>query len=330
FDIHQGAGPRWYANLPLEQDGTTTATATFQNGALECPINIEWVPLNLMEHDGETVQVRKGDQLKLEALPTDARGGQFTLTVFGEEHRSPNTQPLVVAFDEAGTYPVSGTYRNGRRETAAAITVTVVDGSFPEESPACLVGRERIWSFEGMPSNIVYEVDDTVELVEATSSSLAADLESAEGVASRTTTLSLLANDTNGDHTMLARLYPGGPILASTKLDTFWIQNATDGYFWTVETYEDSELWEVQSIAKNIPDSIDIRIKVVIGGVMLDDYTLERWLTNADYDDIGTYNFRLFHPNDSEGSTCHTFKLYQDGQFVGEAFGGGQNDIEEE
>ena len=128
---------------------------------------------------------------------------------------------------------------------------------------------------------------------------------------------------------MLARLYPGGPILDTARLDTFWVQNATEGYFWTVETYEDSELWEIQSVAKNVPDTVDIEIKVIIAGVTLDDYTLERWLTNAAYDDMGEYNFRLFHPNGA-GSTCHTFTLYQDGVMIGEAFNGGQNDIGDE
>ncbi|MDF7802090.1 hypothetical protein P4C99_21645, partial [Pontiellaceae bacterium B1224] len=313
FDIHQGAGPRWYANLPLEQDGTTTATATFQNGALEIPINIEWTALNLLEHDGETVLIRKGDQLKLEALPSDARGGQFTLTVFGETHRSPNTRPLVVAFDEAGSYTVTGEYRKGSRETAASITVVAIDGTFPAASPACLVGQQRTWSFEStMPTNIVLEVDDTVEM-------------SVSGAALITNnnsrlTVALKANDTNGDHTMLARLYPGGPVLDSVRLSPFWIQNATDGYFWTVERYEDFELWEVESIGKNIPDLVDIQIKVIIGGVTFDDYTLERWIANTDYDEVGIYLFRLFHPNSSYASTCHTFKVYQNGQFVGESY----------
>jgi hypothetical protein len=53
-------------------------------------------------------------------------------------------------------------------------------------------------------------------------------------------------------------------------------------------------------------------------------------VTNADYDEPGSYNFRLFHPNDKDGSTCHTFKLYQDGVLIGDAFSGGQNDIDEE
>ncbi|MDF7808818.1 lectin-like protein [Pontiellaceae bacterium B12219] len=312
----QAAGPRWYANLSLEQHGRTTANASFQNGVLEVPLSIDWVPFNLMEHDGETILIRKGDSVKFSALPDNAHGGQFTLTVFGDEHRSPNTRPLVVAFDAAGTYTVEGDYRKGNRHTQASIAVEVIDGSFPAESPACLVGKERTWSFGGMPLNAVFEVDKTVELEEHEPSTTDQGLR----------TVSLKANDTNGKHVMLARLYENGPILASTELSPFWIQNAVDGYFYTVERYEDSELWEVRSVAKNVPDSVDIQIKVIVGGVTLDDYSLERWVTNQDYTGIGEYDFRLFHPN-GESSTCHTFKLYQDGEIIGEAFSGGQDDI---
>ena len=333
--VKQSAGARWYANLPLEQDGITQATATFQNGALEVPINVEWVPLNIMDHDGETILIRKGDSVKFVALPEDANGGQFEieylLDVEGEVVRSPNTRPLVYHFPSAGTYTVSGQYTHGNDVVTATIHVQVVGGTFPEESPACLVGRTREWTFEGMDTNIVFEVDDTVELVEATPSSL--DPESGEGTAytnAAPRTVSLRANDTNGEHVMLARLYENGPILDSTRLDTFWVQNATDGYFWTVERYEDSELWEVESIVKNLPDTVDLEIKVFIAGVTLDDYTLERWITNADYDEIGEYRFRLFHPNSVQTSACHSFKVYQNGQFIGEAFSAGQNNIGEE
>lgn len=69
---------------------------------------------------------------------------------------------------------------------------------------------------------------------------------------------------------------------------------------------------------KNLPDSVDLQIKVITAGITLDDYTLERWLTNADYDETGEYRFRLFLPNYKGGSTCHTFKIYQRGTYIGE------------
>jgi hypothetical protein len=106
------------------------------------------------------------------------------------------------------------------------------------------------------------------------------------------------------------------------------VQNATEGYFWVVDSFEDSELWEVNSVVKNLPDTVDMQIKVFVAGVTLDDYTVERWVTAADYDETGEYYFRLFHPNSAKNSTCHTFKLYQDGVFLGEAFGAGQKDVD--
>lgn len=271
-----------------------------------------------MEHDGETLYVRKGDMIKFVALPDGAVGGQFELEylldIEGEVVRSPNTAPIVRAFPEAGTYTVAGEYKHGNDTVSAALTVVVLEGTFPEESPACLVGRERNWCFEGMPSNVVYEVDDAVEMA-VVEHSLSTNSQ-------QPTTVTLKATSANGTHMMVARTAPGGPILDSTKLSPFWIQNAVDGYFWTVEVFEDSELWEVESIARNLPADVDIQIKVIVGGVTLDDYALERWITADDYDEIGEYHFRLFHPNESEASTCHTFKVFQGGTFVGEAYGG--------
>ncbi|RKX47210.1 MAG: hypothetical protein DRP64_01675 [Verrucomicrobia bacterium] len=38
-------------------------------------------------------------------------------------------------------------------------------------------------------------------------------------------------------------------------------------------------------------------------------------------------SFRLFHPNDAGSSTCHIFKLYQDGVYIGKAFHGQQDGL---
>jgi plastocyanin len=325
FEILPSAGARWYANLPLNDWGLTTASVAFQNQALVQTINTMWVPYNLLEHDGETLTVRVGDSLRFTAWQPNSWFGSFALSIAGQQIATDQMEPLVHTFNEAGTYTVSGTFSEWfGGSQSGEVTINVIGGTFPEESPACLVGRTREWSFEGMPSNMVYEVDHSVEM----------EFRSCEaGITNQSslvTKVALKATKTNGEHIMLARLYEGGPILASTKLSTFWVQNAVDGYFWTVERFDDSELWEVESIAKNLPDTVDLQIKVFVAGVTFDDYTLERWITNADYDELGEYKFRLFHPNDSQHSTCHTFKLYQNGQFIGEAFSGGQNNIEEE
>ncbi len=313
----QSAGERWYADLPLFEDGTTHAMASFQNGALEVPFSIDWTPYNIIAHNGETLYIRKGDSVKFVALPVDANGGQFELgyelEVGGTVENSPNTQPLVRTFPDAGTFVVNGTYTHGNDVVAGSVTVAVLDGSFPEENPACLVGKQREWTFEGMPAGVSYETDASVEMV----------VQSVPSTNNQhSTTVSFEAHDANGTHMMVARTSPGGPILDAVKLSSCWIQNAADGYFWTIDSFEDSELWEVESIEQNLPPTVNLRIKVIVGGVMLDDYTLERWVTNADYDGTGVYRFRLLHPNNVATSVCHTFMTYQNGQFIGEIFGG--------
>ena len=309
---NQSAGERWYADIPLGADGTTFASVSFQNGALDVPLAIDWEAYNLMDHSGEILYVRKGDSVKFLALPDGSNGGQFEIeyAVGSEVVRSPNTQPQVYEFNEAGTYTVSGTYTHGNESLSASVIVEVLDGSFPEEGPACLIGKEREWSFCGMPSNAVYEVDDSVVM------------SIHESDDDYQTTVSLKASDANGEHVLISRIGEGGPILSATRLDTCWIQNASDGYFWVVDNFEDSQLWQVESVQQNLPDSVDLRIKVFVAGVLFDDYTLERWVTNEDYDETGTYRFRLIHPDELETSVCHTFMAYQDGVLIGEVLSG--------
>jgi hypothetical protein len=223
---------------------------------------------------------------------------------------SPNTRPLVYSFPEAGTFAVSGTYRHGNDTVTASVQVRVVDFAFSGEAPACLVGRERPWTVT-LPQGAVLEPDPTITLNVLGSTPITNNQSQI--------TVSLLASTENGPHALVARLYEGGPILAATKPHPFWVRNAVDRYFWTVERYADSELWEVNALAKNVPASVQMQIKVFIGGVTFDDYTLERWITREAFNAVGEYNFRLFHPNSESSSTCHTFKLYQDGVLLGEA-----------
>jgi len=328
--VYQSAGSKWYANLPL-QHGPTRATVAFQNGSLERPIQVQWVPLDLSTYTNSSFRIRVGDNLKLTLHK--GSGGIVSAQINGATRSAPDTEGLIFhQFTQAGTYPVSVTWtKNGQSETAA-LTIEVIGGTFPEERPACLVGRTRTWSFSGMDTNVVLEADASVDMTSTAGSIYVVETQADGTLVTNTQeqiTVNLTAHKTNGKHIMLARLYENGPILASTQLDTFWVQNAVDGYFWTVERFEDSELWEVESIAKNLPDTVDLKIQVIIAGVTLDDYTLSRWLTAADYDDLGEYKFRLFHPNARKSSTCHTFKLYQDGQFIGESFNNGQTNIGE-
>ena len=180
---------------------------------------------------------------------------EIVYAIGAETVRSPNTRPLIHLFDESGACQVTGQYTHGNDIVTASVTVEVLDGAFPDESPACIINKRREWNFSGMPSNVVYEVDDSVKLtvLDATVST------------NSTVQSSLLFTATvaHGNHAVVARTCPGGPIVASKKLDTCWIQNATDGYFWVVEEFEDSQLWEVESVQQYLPDTVEVRLKII-------------------------------------------------------------------
>jgi hypothetical protein len=273
FNVQRAAGARWYANVPLDEDNEETAIAvSFQNGAWNRIVQAEWVPLNLLQSSQTNLMIRVGDSVKLTALPEDANGGQFTITatchstLATDEVRSPNCDPVVYSFDQPGTYAVTGEYTKGNETVTGELTVTVAGWQFPETVPACLLGSERAWSLLDVPTGTVFDTDNYVSF-EADEGSLTTN-------GQQQTQFNLLATGVNGDHIIAARLYEGGPILDTMRIDPFWVQNASDGYFWVVERYEDSELWEVNSVVKNLPESVDMQIKIFVAGVTLDDYTM--------------------------------------------------------
>ena len=313
----RSAGARWYANVPLNENDETDVSVSFQNGALEVPVSVTWKPYNLIDYDGETLFIRKDDALRLTCIDParafddleHARGGRFTLNVLGDEYTSNNTRPVTCSFTNVGVFTVSGEYTHGKDTITASVIVQVLDGSFPEESPACHEGMAREWIFCGIPENIVFETDNTVQMEVIETALTTNNL--------LLTTCTLLASEVNGEHAVVARLYEGGPILDSTDLHVFWLKTSVGDSMRVVDFYEDSQLWESVFVGKNLPDSLEVLIDVFGAGILLDDYTVERWIGAGDFSSTGEYKLRLFHPNDRTGSACFSVELSQDGMTVG-------------
>ncbi len=309
-EVNRGAGDRWFFDMPLDENNEETAiSVSFQNGAFERTVQAEWIPFNILQESQSNLMVRLGDSVKLTALPEGWNGGQFTLWLDGEEHRSPNCNPLVFAFDQPGTTVVDAEYRKGNQRIEKQFTVTVVDWGFSGQAPGCMLDRTREWTVD-LPEGAVLEADDSIYMEILTSLPITNNQSQI--------TVSLKANEVNGDHILVSRLYSGGPVLATTKLSPFWVQSGVDHVMRVVERYEDSELWETTTVAKHLPDGVEVLIDVFAGGVVLDDYTIERWLTRNDFEPNGEYIFRLFHPNNRDGSTCYRMEVHQNETQIGE------------
>ena len=303
--VMHGAGDRWYANLPLT-GASTPFTVSFMNGAVCVATNMLWTPLNLLSDSN--IILRCNDQLLLTAQPTGQTNGTVTINISTGSVAVTSlvtavTAPVSNVFAQPGQYTVSGVFSNGTFASTGSVLVTVVGGSFPTNMPAFEEGQVRLWSCPDMPSNVVLQSDSSVVI-------------SGSG-----TNLSVLMNAVNGDHYMVARTSTNGAILASTKLNAFWVQASVESYVWVIQTYPDgSQLIEQHLIMKNLPPDVTIEIKPYIAGVTFDDLTTDRWISAADFSDIGEYTFRLIKAASVTASCCHTVKMYQNGVFIGEAY----------
>ena len=296
-----GVGERWYSNVPLATNSVTSIDVSFQDGALTRNAVVAWEARNVLA--GGTLTIRAGDTVKFTAEPAGATNGAVQVEVVGQATYGSvlGGSPITHTFATAGTYTVNGTHDNGT-STSGSMTVVVIGGGFPDEKPACMIGKERGWICPNLPAGVRLEVDNTMR------------------VSRNGSTVKLRATKTNRDHYLVSRIYAGGPILDSTLVNTFWIQGAVDNYLWVVERYADSELWENQMVVRNLPDDVDVQIRIFVGGVTFDDMTSERWVGSDDMDAVGEYRFRLIHPHSVSASVCHTIKAYQDGVFLGEAY----------
>ncbi|MFZ4396655.1 MAG: DUF2341 domain-containing protein, partial [Kiritimatiellia bacterium] len=259
---------RWYVDVPLSATGSTAIAVAFQAGALTRSTNLTWVPLNVL--GAADLTVRQHDTLMLTAAPSGASNGTITIQVLQGATVLTNLQttvttPVTYTFASAGTYTVSGAWQSGGNSANDSLVVTVVGDSFSSASAACMIGSTRQWTCTNMPASAVLESDDSVSLLWTNQIAM------------------LNMSAIEKAHYLVARAWQGGPILASSQLDGFWIQGAVDSYMWVVETYPDgSALWQTSLVAKNLPSTVAIDLKIIVGGVTFDDMSLERWLTSAD------------------------------------------------
>jgi hypothetical protein len=304
--VRQGAGDRWFCDVPLSPDAPTPLALSFEAGARAVATNLVWTPLNPFAPDVPSVTLRAGDALLVGGLPPGATNGPVAVAVGGVTNWTAEAgAPAAVAFTAPGEYWVEAVWTDGEGNAVAAepLAVTVVSASFPAVPAACLLGVARTWDCPELPDGVRVESDARVAVSRP-----------APG------RLSLRVSDTREDHVLVARTHAGGPILDAVRLDPFWVQAAADGEFWIIERYESSQLWECPIVTMNVPPTVDILLKVYVGGVVFDDFTVERWIALADLDAAGEYKLRLIHPNSVTSSACHTVKLYQDGALVGEAY----------
>jgi hypothetical protein len=283
---------------------------SFQNGGLILQAQTAWTALNMFElTSGSTSTVRKGDCMKLTAQPAEPGEGTVTITGAGQTATGTPDTPAIFAFTNAGTYTITGTWTpaNGNPVTRT-LTVNVLSGGFPTNPAACLVNVTRPWTCTNLPSAAVMDVGDTNKVI----------------VTQQTLTqgrkLTVTTREPYFPRYILARAGTGGPILASQKIEPFSLRAAMDGFFWVAQVYPDGrQLWYDDIIAARVPVTVNMELRVIVGGVTFDDLTVVRWITRANLTLLDEYSIGLIRGPQVTTSSCHSLKAYQNGEYVGEA-----------
>jgi hypothetical protein len=300
--VKAGVAGRWYADVPLDPLGPVALRAVFESGACAASASVEWRALNLEQLQGGVV-IRVGDSLRITCSPAGALPAAVQVTVPGDgEYQTSSGSAAVIRFDTPGTVRVAAVYQ-GEPEVSGHVDVTVVGGAFPETAPACMATVARPWSAPDIGEGTAVETD--------------ADLKAVRSGAGQ---LTLTLAEPYGEHRLVLRTCAGGPVLGSSAVAGFWMQDSPEAYIRVVQQCDGYGIWQADLVAWGPPAGVDIVISPIVTGVLLDDLSLSRTITASSFDAAGQYAYRLIHPDRLSTSACHSVKAYQGGVLVGEAW----------
>jgi hypothetical protein len=300
-----GAGNRWYANIPLAAGSATNIVISFEDGGHVESSTLWWNPHNIL-YDGNMV-IRKNDSLLLTACPVGTSNGSVFISVAGvTNYQTTVGEPVAHLFESAGLFHVSGVCIDGG-VLSNAISVIVIEATFPTSSPAVWRGIERTWTCPhiGSEGDVVIEFDSMTHIVGNPNES--------GGLAFR-----LNVSDVEDDHHIVARIRKTGMILASIKVNGFWAVANTDGIYYVVEKLPDgTQVVENRLIARHLPYDINLELGAFGGGLAFDSGGATKDICRQDIKPTDEFDYRVFISS-GYNTACHTIRAIQDGITVGE------------
>lgn len=312
--IEQGLAGQYYANINLSPDNDTTLNVNEQGGLISYEKTIVWKPLNLLESEG--LLIREEDSLLLTAFTDECSGEEIVNITITEvstgdvivTHTQNSSDALQYQFDEAGDYILSATLIVGDGESIqATVPIRVVGLSFGI-APRVIVGNVRDWSAPGVPLEAFIEADNSISLLD-------------KGVKDGIRQFRLSARyQTEG--TIIARLGEGGAIMGRTTVYPLVNYHYTEEYWSIVDTFADgTQLWAITlNLGGNVPDDLEILIRISKAGVTFIDGTKEMTIRKGDLNDLGIFRYYMLKPVESLGSACHITTIYQNGDRIGDPY----------
>jgi hypothetical protein len=295
-DLHHGAGNSWYGNVSLNATGQTDCILSFQSGGKVVTGAIQWVAHNILNN--QDVVVRAGDTLKLTALPPSATNGEVVVKIDDAQALETNVQGSVFyTFSSAGVYNVEGVYTNGSLSwTSQTITVTVRSASFAA-SPYCWTFISRPWLNEAISTNIAVEFGSTVNALE---------------VGVPTGRQFDIAVKIPEEHYVVARVYPGGPIITNAVFRGFRVAAESAAQIRRVATCATGDqLIESQVVISPVLSNLNFEAQIISGGILFDDLSVFKSWNSDDFNELGEYKLHMIKPVETDTASCHIIDVFQ-------------------
>ncbi len=288
---HPALKGQWYCDLPLKSDGVTAMNVSFENGAKQEQLSVQWIATNIFTANS-TITLRKGDSLKLYARPSGKPDGAMTIKIGSQVFTGSTTSPQVYQFNTPGQIVVTGEYD----KQVQTITVNVITASFPGKAMG-IVGTQRTWSCPAVPFVLPFEAD--------------AELACSQSDSSGVSQFSLTPRSENIRH-VVVRASDGGPIVAVGEVQGFRYFSWNESGIEKIGVSADGRNIYEMTVRLSIPiqEGIGVRINTWKAGSTFDDGSIVRTWTAADADANGTIKIKFLVPP-SSGGPCHRFSLLQ-------------------
>ncbi len=301
----RGIENRWYANIPLEVSSTTAFKAEFEGGAIAQTLNVNWEALDPLSAS-EQVEVRVGDRLKLVVPSSGAANGEAScrITVDGSEiYSGPVGNPAVAPFDSAGEHVVETFVTGAGRNSVHSFTVVAYSADFGPRFDLA-AGHARTWRLPEVHRALSPDQE------------LALSLDNAGQPLSGKRFRAIWTSGKVGSTNVLARLSPGGPVVAGTSVNVFRLIDAAEsGDAHVVKVLPDgTRVVELAYfIDGEIPADFSFWIDLYVTDAVFVDGSSRYQLTADDFDEDGMARVKIYKaPGDGMAYVCHWNRLFEE------------------
>ena len=171
-------------------------------------------------------------------------------------------------------------------------------------SPACWVGTARSWVSPMLPTNVSVEAATDLKVEVESYTDMSANL--------------LLTALTPEEHGFIARLQPGGLIVAATNARGFRVGMEGETAIRSIGTCRSgAEIFSTPLVCSPLLPDLRFESDVIIGGVLYRDGTVHKTILPAHFDSTGSINVEFIRDAASRSSFCNILDVFQGTNVIG-------------